>query len=745
MRNTSSRVRRTLSTPGNRQLATAILISVITAAIAASDRVVAHPVAPPDAVHALFDLERPQTAPFPSDIFTAADRTHNTGRRVNLPYPDCSLRRSDCDDLDVINTLDGFGLQTRISIPFDGPIDVNTATSQTIFLISLGSTTSTDGDRPGSVVGINQLVWDPLTHTLHLESDALLTQHTRYAVIVTRGVRDVAGRPVGKTAAFRRFRQTVRGDYKQALLEAIQAARRIGVRERDIVVASVYTTQTITSVMERLRNDLKRATPAPANFFLGPLGERTVFARSTVASILWRQHNRVSPPQFGEATLDLAILDALPNTIGTIGYASYESPTYLINPAALIPPVGTLAETPAVQAYDTVYLTALLPTGPKPGTGWPVVIVPAPAGNTRNQSTHIFAAHYASRGIAVVAVNMPGSGFGPLSTLTVNFVGGGSMTFPEGGRSFDQNGDNIIGAAEGSMAMAPWTWTVANRDSARQMVVDLMQLVRVIQVGMDVDGDGAADLDPTRIYYQGLSGSSLYGGVFVALEPDVRAAVLTVPAGIVYEAGRWGPARRPMLGQMLGARTPSLLNAPGITSLEGVAVAAPHFNENKPLRDRPVVINDVPGAMAIQEAFEQHEWGQEAGNTLLTWARHLHREPLPGNPSKSVLIQFAKGDQQAVNPWTLTVLRAGDLFATASRYRHDLAFAADPTIVKNPHMTFSFVNSTNPTLRAAARGIQSQGADFLASDGTTITTPSPAAWFEVPAATPLPEELFFIP
>ena len=80
------------------------------------------------AVHALFDLDRPETGPFPTDVFTVADPSHNTGRRVNLPYPDCTVRVSDCEDLDVINTLDGFGLQTRISIPFDGSIDPSTVT-----------------------------------------------------------------------------------------------------------------------------------------------------------------------------------------------------------------------------------------------------------------------------------------------------------------------------------------------------------------------------------------------------------------------------------------------------------------------------------------------------------------------------------------------------------------------------------------------------------------------------------------
>ena len=78
--------------------------------------------APQTNVFAQFDLGAPETGPFPSDIFTVADPTQNTGRRLNHPYPDCTLRPSDCDDLDVINTLDGWGLQTRVSVPFSGDI-----------------------------------------------------------------------------------------------------------------------------------------------------------------------------------------------------------------------------------------------------------------------------------------------------------------------------------------------------------------------------------------------------------------------------------------------------------------------------------------------------------------------------------------------------------------------------------------------------------------------------------------------
>jgi hypothetical protein len=180
-------------------------------------------------VHALFDLSSPETGPFPSDYFTVADEGNNTGRRVNLPYPDCGIRVSDCEDLDVVNTFDGFGLQTRISIPFDGHVDPATVNSHTVFLISLPGRLP-GGDGGGTVTGINQAVWDPATLTLHVEANDLLDQHRRYAVIVTNGVLDTTGAPVKATKAFRHLRTELPAWYRESVLEAIGAAAQIGVK-----------------------------------------------------------------------------------------------------------------------------------------------------------------------------------------------------------------------------------------------------------------------------------------------------------------------------------------------------------------------------------------------------------------------------------------------------------------------------------------------------------------------------------
>jgi dienelactone hydrolase len=732
------------------------------------------------AVHALFDLVAPTGGPFPSNRFTVADESHNTGLRINLPLPDCAERTSDCTDLDVINTLDGFNLQPRLSIPFDGPIDVATATSESVFLISLGSTLADedrdgddedrgggdgdchdrdrsgsdserdgedgdhdgrDGDRSGRIIGINQVVWDPLTNTLHVESDELLNQHTRYALIVTNGLRDLEGRRVKASDAFQRFRQEVRGNYKHALLDAVRAARHVGIRKRNIVAASVFTTQSVTAVFEKMRDQIKAATPVPADFNLGPDGARTVFALDKVSSITWNQQTRVLPPLFTSVQLNPSLLRIFPGVVGQLAFGKYLSPDYRVHPGEFIPPIGTRTGIPVVQGVNDIYFTLVLPSGPAPASGWPVAIFGHGGGGNRHEFSILVAASMAKHGIATIAINVVGHGFGPLGTLTVNQTVGDPVTFSAGGRGIDQNGDGIIGSNEGVRATTPRT-IIDNRDGFRQAVPDLMQLVRVIEVGMDVDGDGFGDLDPSRIYCIGQSNGGQYATMFLAIEPDVRVGVPNVTGGAIIELQRLGIAQRPGLGALLAARIPSLINFPGVDNIDGVPVAPPRFNENKPLRNQLPVINAVAGAMAIQEVIDNTEWVSQSGNPV-AYAVHIRKDPLPGVPAKSVIIQFAKADQNVNNPTTTALLRAGDLADRATFYRHDLAVAENPALPRNPHAFMTSI--ANAAFREIALGAQEQIGVFFASDGTIVIHPEPMRFFEVPIVLPLPEEPNFIP
>src|SRR5206468_10406718 len=69
--------------------------------------------------------------PFPSNLYTTPDATQLTGLRVDLPKPACATHSSDCADIAVLDSLDGFNIQPRISIPFSGPIDTSTVSSKT--------------------------------------------------------------------------------------------------------------------------------------------------------------------------------------------------------------------------------------------------------------------------------------------------------------------------------------------------------------------------------------------------------------------------------------------------------------------------------------------------------------------------------------------------------------------------------------------------------------------------------------
>src|SRR5262249_29352606 len=121
----------------------------------------------------------------------------------------------------------------------------------------------------GAIVGINQVIWNPASNTLHAYADHMLDEHTRYALVVTTGVRDTAGNPVAPSISFDQYRHdlAVSGDenerwYRRALLTAEWAARRVGVRQSSIAVASIFTTQSSTYQVDQIHHQVA-ARPAP--------------------------------------------------------------------------------------------------------------------------------------------------------------------------------------------------------------------------------------------------------------------------------------------------------------------------------------------------------------------------------------------------------------------------------------------------------------------------------------------------
>jgi hypothetical protein len=641
--------------------------------------------------------------------------------------------------IDVINTLDGFNLQPRLSIPFSGPIDPLSVNSSNVFLVSLGDTTRLFHGF-GRIIGINQVVWDPLTNTLHVESDEFLDEHTRYGLIVTNGIRDATGDQIetGNSTQFWHFLSSffihdpeLRA-YRAELFHALAFSH---ISARHVAAISVFTTQSATAVLNKIRRQIKHATPAPADFLLGSNGERTAFPLNSVSNVIFTRQVGTAP-SFTSSPLPLVALGVIPGAVGTIAFGRYSSPDYE-TADKFIPPVGTRTGVPAVQNTNQVYFNLFLPAGPRPANGWPVAIFGHGFGDSKQGGSLAVAASMAARGIATVTINVVGHGGGSLGTLTVNRPSLPALTLPAGGRGIDQNGNGTIDSTEGVNA-APPRAVIGSRDGLRQTVVDIMQLVRVIETdGVDVEGDGLPDLDGSRIYYFGQSFGGIYGTMFVGIEPNVKAGVLNVAGGPIVDISRLSPIFRPLAAAALAGRTPPLLNALPVTPpLFG-------FNENMPLRNRPPVINMVPGAIAIQEVFEQNEWVSQSGNPV-AYSPLIRKDPFGSQHPKSVIFQIAKGDQTVPNPTSTNIIRSGDLADRVTYFRNDLAFAANPTTPKNPH-TF-LTNISNPAVSSFAFAAQTQIAMFFASDGAlTIDPDGVGVFFETPIVLPLPEDLNFIP
>jgi hypothetical protein len=672
-----------------------------------------------------FDLSSPSGAPFPTDRYTAPDSTQLTGLRVDLPKPNCAVRLSDCQDIDVLNTLDGFNVQPRISIPFTGAIDPASISSSSVFLVR---------QPDGAVTGINQIVWNPAINTLYAESDELLDQHTRYLLVITNGVRDAAGDPIG-TAAFRRelnFGQTkdpAEKAYRKDILTALESSLPAGVDVDDVAAASLFTTQSATALLEQVRRQIKASTPAPADFLLGSGGVRTFFPFSSVLGIQFTRQT-TTVPTFSTSFAPTPALNVIPGAVGAIAFGAFDSPDYE-TAGKVIPPVGSATGVPTALGTNRLYFNLFLPAGPRPANGWPVAIFGHGFGDNKNNSPLVVAGVMASRGIATIAINVVGHGGGPLGTLSV-LRATGTVTLPAGGRGIDQDGNTTIDSTEGVNAAPPRT-IVSSRDGLRQTVIDLMQLVRQIEVGVDADGDGTRDLDASRISYFGQSFGGIYGTKLLAVEPSVPTGVVNVPGGAIIEIARLSPVFRPLVGLSLAARTPSLINVGGIS-----------FIENVPLRNQPPVVDTVPGAAAIQEVLDRTEWVSQAGNPV-AYAPHLRADPLAGVPAKSVLLQFARGDQTVPNPTTSAIIRAGGIEDRTTLFRNDLAFALGVGFGKNPH-TFLTNLAGTPAVAGAAVAAQTQIAVFFASAGALVIDPDGAGTlFETPMVGPPPEDLAFIP
>ena len=634
---------------------------------------------------------------FPSDLLTTPDPQQATGRRVALPLPDCAADAAGCDETRLLNELDGFSVNPRFAIRFSGPVGLATLTRSTVFILPLSAE-----PRPRPV-GLGQLVWDADSYTLYARPERSLLQARRYALVLTTRILDDAGQPLAPAAGVPLVTEAAHGISAHGLV--LQRAKILGLQRRDLAAVSVFTTQSVTAVLEQIRAILDGGPAPELRFALGPGGSRSVYPRAELDGLeLQRQVSTDPAARFADA-LSLPLGLVPPTEVRAIAVGRFTARSFLTADRQ-IPAVPTRTEAPQAQGVEEIDATVFLPVGVMPREGWPVAIFGHGYGDDRHVAPMAVAGTLARNGFATVAINVVGHGGGPEGTLTVHRTSRAPITLAAGGRGVDLDGDGRIGSTEGlATRVTSPVALISNRDGLRQTAADLMQLVRAIRRGVDVNGDGRVDLDRERIYYIGQSLGGIYGTLLMAVDPLVRAAVLNAPGGPIVEIARQAPRFRGLVAEQMRRRQPALL------------AGERDFDESIPLPGEALEEKPAPGALDIQAYFDRAEWLGQGANPVAA-APYLQLAPLIGMAPRSVLLQWAAGDQTVPNPTTVALINAGQLQAVSVLYRHDALAAGLPERFEDPHgfLAWTFF----PEVEAIGRAAQEQAARFLLSGGRQI-------------------------
>ena len=619
--------------------------------------------------------DAPETSAFPADRFTVPDAAQLTGRRVSLPVPTCTdATRSTCDALRLLNTLDGFDLQPRVFLPFSGDIDVATVTPDTVWV-----------EGAGRRIGLQQLTFDPALDLLAGTTREQLQEQTTYVLVVTRSVRDSSGQPLAQE------------------------------------VRTPFTTMSGTTELDRLRRALDDGSAysqagiasRAASFTQG--STTTVFP-PTAAETINRLDQRSADPS------DPLVPSQVPNLAlagaGCYAFGSFESPQF-VRPDATIPPTPT-SSTPVALSKARLGFALIVPAGPVPAGGWPTAVYGP--GFTRSYFDLLVTSDLnAAAGIATLATNPLGHGYGPESRVSVGLPGL-ETSFLSYGRGRDLDGDGAISSQEGSQPTKLITSAGEEpspnslhglRGGLIQTAADNMSLVRAVQAGIEVPdctGSPGATLARTDVKYYGLSFGGIYGTMLMGTDPSVKTGLLNVAGGPVVDIARLS-AFRPLLADTLGVSRPSLLN--GGPGRDG-------FTESIPQPHDPPITAPAPRAMEVQRYLAYATWYGRPGGPE-PYAPLLRKDPRNG--AKSVLYQVAFGDNTVPNTASGNIVRAGDLFDRVTYYRNDQT----PTRETNPH---GFLADPSVAGRGQA---QTQLTAFLRT-GEVVDPDGPLPVFEVPIA-----------
>lgn len=471
--------------------------------------------------------------PFPSDAHRGPD-----GRLdVRAGLEDAAPWETDVLAAHVA-TLDGFGLRPAIEFFVDGDVDAPVPAS-----------TSSAAD-PVYVVDVDDgrvipylWRWDPARRRIAGAPalSASLDERRRYAAVLTTAL-------AGKSDAFAAL---LADDDPPARWRGFVDIARAAIALRpfdpftDVAAVAAFTTQDATGALRAAR-EVVHAAPAPTLSFDDPA---VLFVGTERLDALLGRANRDDDGNERWGWSNGAGMAH--DHVGAIGTGWYTSPRFTSDPTGSGLPDDDAfvydddGRPTILEPARRVPVTFVIPAGPPPPGGFPVAIFQHGLGASRHQVL-AFAEPLASRGVALVAIDADGHGsrYQDVDDGNDCEVLGDGFT---GDRALRDGFGDVEGMGTTFALFHDFKNLTAVKDSVRQTVLDLAQLVRLLRAGPDVSALGGARLDPTRVAYLGESYGGVVGATFAGIEPDVGLVILDVPGGGIFDMAVMGsPTLRPM-------------------------------------------------------------------------------------------------------------------------------------------------------------------------------------------------------
>jgi len=637
----------------------------------------------------------------------------------------------------ALNALDGWSTVAPWSASFSAapaPASVTPGGSVRMFQVTLsgpgGAVIGVVRELQGGVDFVTAFASSDATgRTLAIVPLKPLSQISSYMVVLTNGIADAAGNVATPDQTYFFTKRTTplfaNGASTEPLLTTAQAqaleplrqlvnfqeaaAEGAGIPRANIVLSWVATTQSITPVLQTVR-----AITQPGTVVLAPTGLNIQQAIPSLPPIADIVVGFIDLPYYLEApsaqnpTAPLttfwkgAACGTVPTCAGALGALGPNNPSTFLTFLNTRPlPTGTV-RVPVLMTVPNAASGRVKPAG-----GWPLVIFQH--GITRNRSDGLaISATLASQGFAMVSIDQPLHGITPADTALAPFRVNNTPFFAAGARerTFDVDFiDNETGApvADGNPDPSGahsinLSSLLTSRDNTRQAIADLFVL-RASVPNMSIDGDATGDFDNANVSFVGQSLGSIVGTGFVAFEPTVNVAVLSVPGGGIAQLLNGSPTFGPVIQAGLAA--------------SGVNAGTPDFDRFMGAAQQAVDSSDpvnLAGFAAAKRILLHEVVG---GGALTGGGTALPDQVIPNAVAGAPL------------SGTEPLIRAFGLASITGTTANAAGVRGATRFIQGGHGSILQPNAATPEGLAATVEMQGQMASFLVSGGTAVQVANP--------------------